>query len=244
MNLWQSSIVPVSITIAMHALLAYFVIVGWELTQQPQVRHTMPQYIKAELVVLEQKAPPKPKPKPVIQKPQPKPKVKPKPKPKPKPVVKKAEPKPEPKPKEKPKPEPKAEPVPVKPKVDVLAQQQLAAMQQAMVEEEAEQQASSDQQLANSYIAVIQQTITQSWSRPASARNGMQVTLSMQLIPTGEVVDVRVLQSSGHDAFDRSAVTAVKRVERFDELANVPSRVFDKYFRKLNLVFRPEDLLL
>jgi TonB family protein len=80
------------------------------------------------------------------------------------------------------------------------------------------------------------------WSRPPSARNGMEVLLALQLIPTGEVVSVTVVKSSGNTAFDRSAVNAVQKAEQFPELKDLPPREFEKTFRRFRLLFRPEDL--
>ena len=66
----------------------------------------------------------------------------------------------------------------------------------------------------------------------------------IQLVPTGQVVSVMIVQSSGNGAFDRSAEQAVHKAGRFDKLKELPPRVFETYFRKLRLVFRPEDLRL
>lgn len=109
-------------------------------------------------------------------------------------------------------------------------------------EQLAEDQADTDS--AMSYMGVIQAAVEEKWSRPASARNGMQVTLAIQLFPTGAVNNVNVIASSGNDAFDRSAVAAVNRAERFPELAELKSHVFEKYYRSFSLLFKPEDLRL
>jgi TonB family protein len=68
------------------------------------------------------------------------------------------------------------------------------------------------------------------------------VLLAIQLIPTGEVVSVNVLNSSGSAAFDRSAVNAVEKAGEFPQLQNLPPREFEKTFRRFRLLFRPEDL--
>jgi colicin import membrane protein len=102
-------------------------------------------------------------------------------------------------------------------------------------------QTENDKQLSQSYSMMIQQRIEQSWSRPPSARNNMETLLSIQLIPTGEVIDVAIAKSSGNDAFDRSAIQAVKKAGQFD-LKDMPSRVFEKEFRQFKLQFRPQDL--
>ena len=93
------------------------------------------------------------------------------------------------------------------------------------------------------YDALIQQTVVNYWSRPPSARNGMEALLSIQLIPTGEVVSVSVLKSSGNGAFDRSAINAVEKAGSFPELKNLPPREFERTFRRfrLQLVEHLED---
>jgi colicin import membrane protein len=96
--------------------------------------------------------------------------------------------------------------------------------------------------MAASYAALIQQTVVNYWSRPPSARNGMETLLSIQLIPTGDVVSVTIVKSSGNSAFDRSAVNAVEKAGSFPELQNLPSGEFEKTFRRFSLLFRPEDL--
>jgi colicin import membrane protein len=102
-------------------------------------------------------------------------------------------------------------------------------------------------QLAQGYQSYIQQRIIANWNRPLSARRGMEAVLSIQLVPTGQVVGVSVLKSSGNDAFDLSAQQAVKKVGRFDKLQQLSQQsptVFEQNFRQFQLVFRPEDLRL
>ena len=88
----------------------------------------------------------------------------------------------------------------------------------------------------------IQAAVINRWTRPPSARNGMVAVLAIQLVPTGEVVGVGVLQSSGDTAFDRSAMTAVNRVGRFPEVAKLDDPTFEANFRRFQLIFKPEDL--
>ncbi|WIO73382.1 cell envelope integrity protein TolA [Porticoccaceae bacterium LTM1] len=104
--------------------------------------------------------------------------------------------------------------------------------------------AENDEQIANSYQNVIQQKIQNNWSRPPSARRDMEATVEIQLVPTGRVVSVRIIKSSGNDAFDRSVEQAVRKADSFPELKKMESRVFESYFRNLQLVFRPDDLRL
>ena len=108
--------------------------------------------------------------------------------------------------------------------------------------EEGARAAVTDDERAMAYIGQIQRDVIQNWSRPPSARNGMQAILRVYLVPTGEVVDVQIAESSGNAAFDRSALVAVEKVHRF----SVPpeSAMFERSFREFTLLFRPEDLRL
>ena len=103
--------------------------------------------------------------------------------------------------------------------------------------------ASSEFDLIQSATGLIQQLVTGNWSRPPSARNGMRAIIQIKMLPTGELVDVIITQSSGDPAFDRSAENAVYRAAPFAELTALPIRVFNQNFRTLSLIFQPEDLL-
>lgn len=106
-------------------------------------------------------------------------------------------------------------------------------------------QAANDAELAASYESIIEEKIYLYWDRPASARNGMNALLRIYLIPTGRVVNVEIIKSSGDLAFDRSAeqaLQAVKVAGGFPELKNLPNRVFEENFRAFRLHFEPEDL--
>lgn len=118
--------------------------------------------------------------------------------------------------------------------------EQTIALENARIK--AEQQAAEHALIAQSYNSIINEKVSDNWSRPASARNGMVVSLRIHLVPTGNVVGVDVIKSSGNSAFDRSAVRAVKKAENFPELQKIPIHIFEQYFRKFKLEFSPEDL--
>jgi len=102
----------------------------------------------------------------------------------------------------------------------------------------------SDQEQIGSYSNYIQERIENNWSRPPSARRGMEVILEIQLVPTGRVAGVAIIKSSGNAAFDRAAEQAVYKVGQFDELKGMDPGLFERNFRRLRLVFKPEDLRL
>ena len=162
-----------------------------------------------------------------------------KPKPKPKPVASKPKPQAKPAPKPEPVEQPKPEPRLTEAELAALTRADLA---RALDEEEEFVAEATAEEMAASYAALIQQTVVNYWSRPPSARNGMEALLQIQLIPTGEVVSVSVLKSSGNGAFDRSAINAVEKAGSFPELKNLPPREFERTFRRFRLLFRPEDL--
>ena len=112
----------------------------------------------------------------------------------------------------------------------------------ALTREANARRAVTDDEKAMAYVAQIQREIVQNWSRPPSARNGMEALLRVLLIPTGEVVDVKVEDSSGNDAFDRSAVLAVTKARRF--VVPTDSQRFERDFREFTVLFRPDDLRL
>lgn len=136
-------------------------------------------------------------------------------------------------------------------------QQEVAAQQEAQRQEQIRQQqalqaqqdaaageaARTDAEFVMAYSAVIHDLVQQNWSRPPSARNGMVVVLRITMVPTGDVLDVAIVQSSGDFAFDRAAESAVLKVRRFTELQGMETRLFDRNFRSFLLTFRPQDLL-
>lgn len=205
---------------------------GWFPGVEPESRAIKPNLVQSQLIVMQPKAPPKPKPKPAL----------------PKPAA------------EAPKvaaPEPQAQP---EPRRDLEAerrqreaaqalerqQRRLAELAQnsfaqALAEEASELAADQDLSAAQSFRFGIYQRVVANWSRPPSARNGMQARLLVELIPTGAVVGVTVVESSGNSAFDRSAEAAVRKARAFD----VPREpdLFERHFRRFSLLFKPEDLL-
>lgn len=247
MRTLEGYIIPAAVTVLLHAALVLVLAMNWQSAREPLVKPA-PRHVKAHLVTLE-KTGPKATPKPAAPQPPPKPRQEP-PKPRAEPPKPAPKPKPEP-PKPQPKPQPKPPPKPPeaqKPQEQVRQreQQQVRERQQrerelalALAEEE---QALAEGSETTTYEEAIAMAIEDNWSRPPSARRNMQVVLRIQLIPTGEVVGVSVLKSSGDDAFDRSAVNAVNKAARFPEVANAPPQVFERHLRSLQLVFRPEDL--
>jgi len=94
------------------------------------------------------------------------------------------------------------------------------------------------------YSLAIENQVYRRWSRPPSARKDMKVLLVIRVLPSGDIVSATVKKGSGSDAFDRSAVSAVKRVERFEFVREMEPRLFETYFREFEMRFSPQDLRL
>ena len=127
-----------------------------------------------------------------------------------------------------------------------LERQQEAERNRQLSENSAEARAEAARtefELVQSATAIIQQAVQQVWNRPPSARNGMRAILQIQMLPTGELLDVRITQTSGDAAFDRASENAVYSAAPFTELRDLPINIFNANFRTLSLIFQPEDLL-
>ena len=121
------------------------------------------------------------------------------------------------------------------------------ALEQAIALEQQEienaQQLAGDQLEQARYAALIQSLTSQYWNRPPSARNNMMTEIRISLSPTGDVLEISMVKSSGSDEFDRSVIQAIRRAAPFSELKNLERRIFDQYFRRITFRFRPEDLV-
>ncbi len=232
MNLARDYLMPLTLALLLHAGVAAALLRGWQVGID-RSRPVEPRAIEAKLLVLNRPVPKlvsaQPKPDPL---PNPAPPAKPKPKP--------------------PPPKPRAEqPPPRDLEAERRAQQEaeqqarlrkLAARATAQaLEAEAGNLDEGADEATMGYVDGIYRAIVAQWSRPPSARNDMQARLLVELVPTGELLTVTLLESSGNPAFDRSAEVAVRKVGRFD----VPqeSGLFEAEFRRFKLLFKPQDLL-
>ena len=232
---------PVVITLILHALLFAALAVKFSEPKTAVARVAKPVAIQAALVSADdlkrnKQAAKKPEAK---RKPKPKPERKPKPKPKPTPKVEqKSLPKAELQetlaPKVALEPDPKVQEA-------ALAQQALKDLDAALATDRPAQEGVQGSP-SDTAAAIIQRAVINRWTRPPSARNGMRAALEIALVPTGDVVGVTVLESSGNVAFDRSAINAVEKAARFPEVQQLDRAIFERDFRRFQLIFRPEDL--
>jgi colicin import membrane protein len=87
---------------------------------------------------------------------------------------------------------------------------------------------------------LIRDQVIMNWKQPSSAQKGMTVEILITLVPTGEIIQVKLTKSSGNQAFDNSALNAVQKVSKFESL-DMGRKLFDNHFRKFTLVFNPEN---
>ena len=124
------------------------------------------------------------------------------------------------------------------------AEAEARALEEIKKKEEAELavlNALAAERAAANVLDAMTTRITRAWRRPVAFSGGLEVYLRMALASNGELVDVRVVRSSGDVLFDRSALTAVKRAAPFNEVKQFDAATFEEKFRSLTVKFRPED---
>jgi colicin import membrane protein len=218
-------------------------VVTVELWQPPPAPVARPEPPKLEAP---RPVPPPAKPEPRIEKPDIALKAPPKPKPQPKPAPKPA---PEPAPKPKPKPAPPvAKPAPPAPD-ETLAKRLLAeALQreQSTLAAERERQAIQDQLAREAQAA--QRRALQTWVDrirakvrgnivlPPDIAGNPQAEVLVTQLPTGQVLEAKLVISSGHAAYDDAVLRAILKS---DPLPKPDSPGL--FRRELKLTFRPRD---
>lgn len=90
------------------------------------------------------------------------------------------------------------------------------------------------------YSNLIRDQVIINWKQPSSAKKGMSAEILITLVPTGEIVQVKLTKTSGNQAFDSSTLNAIQKVSKFEGL-DMGRRLFDNNFRKFTLVFNPEN---
>ena len=111
-------------------------------------------------------------------------------------------------------------------------QEQIAA-ENARLEQERQLLASKT---VSKYTTLIRQKVSRNWIRPAGSRNDLTCTVSVRVIPGGDVVGVTVVNTSGDPVFDRSVETAVRRASPLP----IPTDplVFER-MREITFIFDP-----
>ncbi len=191
-----------------------------------------------------------PPPAPAIE-PKPTPKPQPPPEVKPPPRVEKPQIAIPDKPKPKPKPKPEVKPKP-DPEFQKRLQEQVALEQKALDQQRqerelreliAKQQADAARQAAaarskalNAYIALIQAKVRSNWILPPDIQGNPEAIFDVVQLPTGEVLSIKLVKSSGNAAYDDAVERAILKSS---PLPLPASR--ELFSRELKLTFRPKD---
>ena len=86
------------------------------------------------------------------------------------------------------------------------------------------------------YAALFKSRVVRFWSIPSGSSPDLMCLLKIELQPDGKVQNVSINQSSGDEAFDRSAVAAVKKAAPFP-LPDNPEAAAK--FKSFNFKFNP-----
>jgi colicin import membrane protein len=227
----------------MHILLIAILVFGvrWQVSAPDTV-----------MVDLVEAPPPPPPPAPVVEPPKPVPA----PPPKPVPRVEKPQiaipdkPKPKPKPEAKPAP-PKEDPEFQKRLQEQMAEEQrnlelqrqerelreLLARQQARQQADAARAAAAARAKAlNEYILSIQTKVKSGWILPQDIQGNPQAIFDVVQLPTGEVLSIKLVRTSGNPAYDAAVERAILKASPLPLPANR-----ELFARELRLTFRPLD---
>ena len=120
-------------------------------------------------------------------------------------------------------------------KAEAARQREAEQALQAQLAEEAAQ--ARAQSALSEFIPYIQDKVQNNWLRPAGSPPGLSCVIQVTLIPGGDVVGTRVVQSSGNALFDASVERAVQKASPLP-LPNDPALF--KYFREINFRFVPD----
>ena len=121
---------------------------------------------------------------------------------------------------------------------NVSAEKEALNIEKNLINLELEKVTKSDE--ISLFSTIIQNQVMQVWQQPSSAKEGLSVELLIRLVPTGEIIEVKLLKSSGNFAFDNSALNAVEKLSKFEDL-NMGRKLFDNHFRNFTLVFNPKN---
>ena len=92
----------------------------------------------------------------------------------------------------------------------------------------------------NKYSNIIKAQVITKWKQPASSEVGISAELSISMLPSGEIIAVKVNKKSGNNAFDQSAIAAVMSLGILRGVEEIPRKMFDDNFRNFSLIFIPK----
>src|SRR5690554_6439297 len=120
------------------------------------------------------------------------------------------------------------------------------AKEKALAEQRAkEKQAEAQKQkeraaaMVTEFTEKIRAHTSSYWSYPSVVQPDDEVTVNIQLVPTGEVVSVQTVKGSGNALLDNSVLQAVRKASPLPVPKDI--QVFEKDFRNFIMKFRPEN---
>lgn len=116
------------------------------------------------------------------------------------------------------------------------AEKKRQAELQRQQKREREQWLQKSKGIVNRHAAMISRKIEQNWRQPLDVGSNLSCRVNIKLQPSGKVISVRVLESSGSLSFDRSVETAVRKASPLPVPEN---RELFEQFRDLTLSFEP-----
>jgi TonB family protein len=108
-----------------------------------------------------------------------------------------------------------------------------------LLSEEAEVEVSKEQQEIAMYAQRIISTIEDAWMKPRNIPENLVANLRLKIRPSGRIIGVDLIKSSGNIRFDNSALQAVRRVEKFNFFNSIPKTLFEKEFQVISISFNP-----
>ena len=108
-----------------------------------------------------------------------------------------------------------------------------------LLTEEAEVEVSKEQQEIAMYAQKIISTIEDAWMKPRNIPENLVANLRLKIRPSGRIIGVDLIKSSGNIRFDNSVLQAVRRVEVFNFFNSIPKTLFEKEFQVISISFNP-----
>ena len=89
------------------------------------------------------------------------------------------------------------------------------------------------------YSSLIKNQVMENWKSPSNINPNLKTEIEITIVPTGEITSSTIIQSSGNNVFDESAMRAISKVQSFEGL-NMQMNLFDEHFRNFILIFSPD----
>ena len=117
---------------------------------------------------------------------------------------------------------------------DRMLQQGLA---EEFAKEELERETTRVAGVVDKYSIIMQQKVNRNWIKPTNSAIGLESSLRVELLPSGDVKSVKTIKGSGNKYFDRSAENAIYKAAPFTLPTDLTARA---EFNIFIFRFKPE----